>query len=359
MVDQTHIHSPGAGPTVKLADLPAFGVCGWSGSGKTTLIEAVIPHLRKQGLKVAVVKRTTHEIAADSSGKDSDRFFRAGADVLLQGPDEVLFHSQDAAYPGLTSSLRSLSAHYDLVLVESYSGSPLPKVWLQDPSESAVPTTVQGVVASLSRDCDRAQSLLSILNEWLPLQWEKTPVFGCVLIGGKSRRMGYPKHLIQKNGKTWIQRTVELLEQTTSQVAIVGGESEMANCVHLADVPDLRGPMAGVLAALRWAPHVSWLVVACDLPLLSLPSLEWLLSTRSPGVWATLPRLQEPGRHIESVLAHYDYRTRQLVEDLAIEGDFSLSHLESHEKVITPSPPPALEPAWQDVDTPAQLEQVG
>lgn len=116
--------------------------------------------------------------------------------------------------------------------------------------------------------------------------------------------------------------------------------------------------MAGVLAALRWAPQVSWLVVACDLPQLSLPSLEWLISTRSPGVWATLPRLQGPDRPTEPLLAHYDYRTRPL-EDLAVDGDFSLSHLGSHPKVITPAPPAALEPAWQDVDTPAELEKVG
>ena len=224
MVDQTHNHSLDADQPVKLADLPAFGVCGRSGSGKTALIEAVIPQLRKQGLKVAVVKGTTREVAVES--------------------------------PDLATSLRDLSTHHDLVLVESNHSSPLPKVWLPDASGSEIPTKVPGVVAHLSRDCDRVQSLLSILKDWLPLQWDKTPVFGCVLIGGKSRRMGYPKHLIQKNGKPWIQRTVELLEQTTSQVAIVGGKFEMAGFVHLADAPDSDGPMAGVLAALRWAPQV-------------------------------------------------------------------------------------------------------
>lgn len=323
----TPIHSLEAGHTVQLADLPAFGVCGRSGSGKTALIEAVIPQLRKQGLKVAVVKGTTREVAVES--------------------------------PDLATSLRDLSTHHDLVLVESNHASPLPKVWLPDASESEIPTKVPGVVAHLSRDCDRVQSLLSILKDWLPLQWDKTPVFGCVLIGGKSRRMGYPKHLIQKNGKPWIQRTVELLEQTTSQVAIVGGKFEMAGCVHLADAPDSDGPMAGVLAALRWAPQVSWLVVACDLPRLSLPSLEWLLSTRSPGVWATLPQLTGEGRRIESLLAHYDWRARRLIEDLAAKDDFSLSHLGFHNQVSTPAPPEGLEPAWQDVDTPAELEQVG
>ncbi|MCH8819841.1 MAG: molybdopterin-guanine dinucleotide biosynthesis protein B [Acidobacteria bacterium] len=345
--------------TTGLCDLPAFGVCGWSGSGKTTLIEAVVPPLCKKGLKVAVLKRTTHPIAADRHGKDSDRFFRAGADVLLQGPDQGLFRMQGSRDADLGSSLRSLSTRYDLILVESYKEYPVTQLWLADPSQNPAPERVQGIMATLPRNSDRVQSLLAILEAWLPRQWRKPPVFGCVLIGGKSRRMGYPKHLIETNGKTWIQRTVEVLVPLTSQVVVAGGTSEMSKAVHLADVPDVHGPMAGVLSAMRWAPHASWLVVACDLPLLSGPALEWLLSTRSPGVWATLPQFKGSGRRLESLLAHYDYRARQLIEDLATQDEFSLSQLGSHQKVITPDPPLALAPAWQDVDTPAQLEQVG
>ena len=71
--------------TTGLCDLPAFGVCGWSGSGKTTLIEAVVPPLCKKGLKVAVLKRTTHPIAADRHGKDSDRFFRDFLECRVPG----------------------------------------------------------------------------------------------------------------------------------------------------------------------------------------------------------------------------------------------------------------------------------
>jgi len=342
-----------------LTDLPAFGVCGWSGSGKTTLIEAVIPPLLKKGLKVAVLKRTTHPITADRPGKDSDRFFRAGADVLLQGSDQGLFRMQGSTNADLGSCLRSLSCRYDLILVESSKESPLSKVWLEDPTDNPRPEKIKEVMATLPRDSDRVNSLLAIVEEWLPLQWKRPPVFGCVLIGGKSRRMGYPKHLIQTNGKTWVQQTVEVLEPLTSQVVVAGATSEVSKAVHLGDVPGVRGPMAGVLSAMRWAPHASWLVVACDLPLLSGPALEWLLATRSPGVWATLPRIQGEDRHIEALLAHYDHRAGPLIEELAAQGDFSLSHLGSHEKVITPAPPTTLKTAWQDVDTPAQLEQVG
>jgi len=64
---------------------PVVGVCGYSGAGKTTLIESLIPVLRQEGLSVAVVKHDAHGLSVDSRGKDSDRFYRAGADVLAHG----------------------------------------------------------------------------------------------------------------------------------------------------------------------------------------------------------------------------------------------------------------------------------
>ena len=100
-------------------------------------------------------------------------------------------------------------------------------------------------------------------------------------------------------------------------------------------------------------------MAACDLPLLSLPALEWLLSTRAPGVWATLPQLRGQDGRIEPLLAHYDFRSLPLLENRAAEGDFSLARLGTHPKVIVPSPPSSLVPAWQDVNTPAELKQVG
>ena len=37
--------------------IPILGVAGWSGSGKTTLIEALLPELRRRGLRTAVIKQ--------------------------------------------------------------------------------------------------------------------------------------------------------------------------------------------------------------------------------------------------------------------------------------------------------------
>ena len=314
-----------------LAGLPVMGVCGWSGSGKTTLIEAIIPPLRADGLKVAVVKHDVHGIDLDLPGKDSDRLFRAGADVLLQGPGQDMLRSHHAHGRRLHSALRSLCRQYDLVLVEGHKGTPLPKLWLlrADPSDS--PPGVEGIVAAVPWGPERVRTVLSILAEWLPQQWLRTPVYGCVLI---------------RNARG-IERAVKLLDRVTKHVVIVGARrapEAVRGHTNLADVVDADGPIAGVLAAMRWAPRVSWLVATSDLPDLTPGLIDWLLATRAPGVWATLPEMSG-GSPDGPSLAHYDFRSRALLEPLA-----AAPCLTSSPKVISPSPPPHLRQAADRVE---------
>ena len=69
---------------MNLDDLPILGVCGWSGAGKSTLLEAVVRHFAPTKARLLVVKRDVRGLDVDKPGKESDRLFRAGADVLLQ-----------------------------------------------------------------------------------------------------------------------------------------------------------------------------------------------------------------------------------------------------------------------------------
>ena len=110
-------------------------------------------------------------------------------------------------------------------------------------------------------------------------------VWGCVLIGGNSSRMGMPKHLIEHNGSTWLEIAVGKLREKVDNVVISGKgavPASLAAVPVVQDVPELKGPLAGVLAIVRWKPDVSWLVTACDLPDLELEALDWLLSMRRP-----------------------------------------------------------------------------
>ena len=223
---------------------PAFGICGLSGSGKTALIEQVIGPLRRKGLKVAVVKHAAGAIDLDRPGADSDRFFRAGADVVLEAPAEELLRTHRAGGGDPTAAPARLAETHDLVLVEGHKGSALPKVWLLGENEAAPPRDVANVAAALPPGADRAEAVLAIVDEWLTRTWLNTPVFGCALIGGTSRRMGTPKHLLRAGGRTWLERTVRLLRRACRTVVIAGAGGVPGSadpCPRIADAPDARG----------------------------------------------------------------------------------------------------------------------
>jgi molybdopterin-guanine dinucleotide biosynthesis protein MobB len=342
-----------------LHNLPILAVCGWSGSGKTTLIESVLPGLCEKGLKVAVLKHNSHGIEIDRPGKDSDRLFNAGADVMLQSGNNQFLRIHESGTDILYRTLNELIQRYDLVIVEGHKNTPLPKIWLEGPDREKRPENVENIIEILPWDSDREQALLSLLKKWLPQQWSATPLMGCVLIGGKSSRLGKSKHLLETKGRTWLETTVQLLEQVTRKVVIAGkGEipDTLAKQAQITDPPDVKGPMAGLISAMRWAPKSSWIVAACDLPNISIAALEWLISMRTPGVWSIIPKIPgSPG--VEALFAYYDFRARPLLEELIIKRDFCTANIASSPKVITPIIPKHLSKCWQNINTSRDLRQ--
>lgn len=189
-------------------------------------------------------------------------------------------------------------------------------------------------------------------------EYKATPVWGCVLIGGKSRRMGRPKHLLEQDGQTWIERSVNLLGTMVEQVVIAGSGDLPVALAAIPRVDDIRGiggPLAGMLAVFRCYPDVSWLMAACDLPDMDALALQWLLKHRRPGILAVMPDLVADGR-LEPLLAYYDRQCRPLLEAMAASGQHRLSQLGTFQGVLTPQPPPSLRHCWRNVNTPQELE---
>jgi molybdopterin-guanine dinucleotide biosynthesis protein MobB len=114
--------------------VPLLGFAAFSGTGKTTLIEQLIPMLIEQGLRIALVKHSHHDIEMDKPGKDSYRLRKAGASqVVLAGTHRsICFHEHTEAHDSdLNEQLALLNtACVDLVLVEGYRDQAFPKIEL-------------------------------------------------------------------------------------------------------------------------------------------------------------------------------------------------------------------------------------
>jgi len=338
---------------------PVLAVCGRSGAGKTTLLEQVIPRLRKSGLRVGLFKHDVHGIVVDPPGKDSARLFVAGADVTLGGPGETLTRLHERAWRDLPETLGRLLADNDLVLVEGRASTPLPKVWLASEAEPDPPEAVEEILEVYPRGEGRVERFLALVERWLEDTWARRPVLGGVLVGGAAERMGRPKQLLKHGGRTLLEGVAAALQPKVDRLVLLG-DGPVPGCLgaldRLADVDDVQGPLAGMLAAQRWAPRATWVVAACDLPLISVEAVEWLLGQRAPGRWAVVPRVN--GGRLEPLLAVYEPQARVLLERLAARGMSAPRHIAEDRSVVCPEPPPRLTRAWLNVNTPEELTEL-
>lgn len=140
-----------------------ISIAGRSGSGKTTFLEKLIPHLKKKGYRLGVIKHAHCGVEMDKKGKDSWRHKNAGAAATLvispglismvkdyediypsnRGPHSVeskpdFIESKRNAIQDERDIIANESAtiesvkHYlsdmDLIIVEGFKYAPLPKL---------------------------------------------------------------------------------------------------------------------------------------------------------------------------------------------------------------------------------------
>jgi molybdopterin-guanine dinucleotide biosynthesis protein A len=116
-------------------------------------------------------------------------------------------------------------------------------------------------------------------------------IYGLVLSGGKSTRMGEDKGLISYHGIAQRDYLYQLLNQVCDATYLSIRENqkdEIASEVNtIVDKNEYRGPYNGLLSAHKAFPDVAWLVLACDLPLIDRMALEELIANRDADKMAT------------------------------------------------------------------------
>ena len=308
-----------------------LGFCGYSGSGKTTLLEKLAALLTDKGLSVGYFKHDAHKFVMDKKGKDSDRLFNAGVKtVAITSPEQsaARFKSSD-----LDGDSKSLFAECDIVLVEGYKNASWDKLWIHPygggSGEMPELDNLVGEIGSGSKlKHDDIDSIASFVNDWLKKKSAKKPLYGGLLIGGKSVRMGRDKSLLEVGGETFAEKQYRILSEKCDQVFLLGSgvlPESLRDAPRLADPPSIEGPIAGLITAGRFAPSADWLILAVDMPNVNESHIEKLLTSRKPGFRCVMAQHPDSGKP-DPLCALYSSQLLHIA-DRRRQGELSITKL--------------------------------
>lgn len=115
-------------------------------------------------------------------------------------------------------------------------------------------------------------------------------IYGLVLAGGRSQRMGVDKGTMLWHGVEQRYYVADMLKEFCDEVFISCRAEQQAEIQNYTTIPDAYtelGPYGAILSAFKAYPDKTWLVVACDLPLLDKETLQQLIAERDAGKMAT------------------------------------------------------------------------
>ena len=113
-----------------------------------------------------------------------------------------------------------------------------------------------------------------------------------ILAGGKSTRMGTDKAFVLLEGRTLLARVLDVARQLTRNVHIIGDPTKFAPFAPtIEDIFPGCGPLGGIHAALRSSPTDLNVILAVDVPFVSLALLDYFISrAKSSNADVTLAR---------------------------------------------------------------------
>jgi molybdopterin-guanine dinucleotide biosynthesis protein A len=156
-----------------------------------------------------------------------------------------------------------------------------------------------------------------------------------ILAGGKSTRMGADKAFVTLDGRTLLARALDLARSVTSEIRIAGSSDKFAVFAPVVeDVFRECGPLGGIHAALRASTAELNLILAVDVPFVSVALLQYLIKLASdlPTALATVPRAEGGWQPLCAV---YRREFAEIAEKALRAGHYKIDALFEEVKVQT------------------------
>jgi molybdopterin-guanine dinucleotide biosynthesis protein A len=269
--------------------IPIVHIVGKKRSGKTDLMVGLIGSLSARGYKVAAVRHSSHEHAVDKEGTDTSRYKQAGAKgtALVTASETNLFISADK-WEEKVSVLEAAFCGADLVLMEGGIKNGEYKIELVKEGESLLCRDDEGLMAVVgySSICEGITFFSTGDTEGISDLIEGSflvPIISAaVMAGGKSKRLGQNKALMQINGSKVVEGVLNTVSPFVQKVKIITNSPEEYDWLDIETAKDIRpgcGPLSGIHSAISLSSSEYVLVVSCDIPLVASKQIEQLVSS--------------------------------------------------------------------------------
>ena len=343
--------------------------CGYSGSGKTTLIKKLIEKFAGQGYSVGYIKHDAHKFQMDREGKDTFTAHEAGASRVAISSKKACALLLDIENEELT--FRQNFVDSDLVFIEGYKKEICRKILLcsGDARDEELLKTIQGLRAIVGPE-ERSSGdsipyfhrndlsgIFSFVEQTIKAL---CPLYGLILAGGHSKRMGQDKYKINYHGKPQVDYLSELLGRITQRVYLScrADQQRPFSIEHIPTIEDRfvgMGPIGGILSAFHQYPNTAWLVVACDMPFIDEEMLTRLIQERDPLKMVSC-FYNEEKKWPEPLCSIYEPKSAfKLLQCLALG-------LQCPRKILTHSPIKIISPPSQhslnNINNPQELETI-
>ncbi|HBV96097.1 MAG TPA: molybdenum cofactor guanylyltransferase [Desulfotomaculum sp.] len=185
-------------------------------------------------------------------------------------------------------------------------------------------------------------------------------ITGIILAGGKSRRMGKDKALLEIGGVTMIERVAGVVASVCTEVIIAGGSNQL-NIPGCRTVPDIFpgcGPLCGLHAGLTAAGSRYSFAAACDIPFLDAGLMRRIIAEIEEGYDAVMLKT---GQFFEPLFSVYSRDYARAAEECIKKGIYKVTaplELVSWKEVaVSPEELAGLERALMNVNTPEEYRK--
>jgi len=159
-------------------------------------------------------------------------------------------------------------------------------------------------------------------------------LYGLVLGGGKSKRMGKDKSILNYHGQEQRIHLYKMLNSICEKTYISCNKEQRKsipkNVEFVVDIQSEIGPLGGIYSAFKKNKKVAWLVVPIDLPLLEIENLKNLVKNRKADKYATcffsdrlepLLSIWEPKTYpiLKKAIKEEKYSPRKIMKNLDLE----------------------------------------